>query len=99
MSPEFYAIIGVGASLAGSMVGPAGLILYLIVQVNRRIDRLEDRVDRLEGRIHSLAERFVESIERLREQVHSLVKRVSKLEWMFEAQFGNQPQPADGDEG
>ena len=70
VSPEFYAIIGVGASLAGLMVGLAGLMLYLISQVNRRIDRLEDRVDRLEAGLDRLAERFAESIEQLREQVH-----------------------------
>ena len=38
MSPEFYATIGVGASLAGLMVGIAGVLLYFIIQTNRRID-------------------------------------------------------------
>jgi len=38
MSPEFYAIIGVGISLAGVMIGLTGIVAYLISQTNRRID-------------------------------------------------------------
>ena len=80
MSTEFYAIIGVGVSTLGFLTGLTAVMFYLLGQVNRRIDRLEDRMDRFE-------DRFVESIDLLRQAVHSLDKRVAKLEWMFEAQF------------
>ena len=114
MSPEFYAIIGVGVGLASLGVGLAGLMLYLVNQANQRIDRLEtqttQRIDRLEAqttqridtleahitqRIDRLEDRFIESIDQVREQVHSLDKRVSKLEWMFEAEFGGGSRPSE----
>ena len=90
MTPEFYAIIGVGASLGALIVALAGLTLYLNNQADRRIDRLEMRFDRFE-------ERILESIELLREQVHSLDKRVAKLEWMFEVEFRTRPGPPDSE--
>ena len=124
MSPEFYAIIGVGVSTIGVL---SGLMIFLFSHLNRRIDRLEARVDRLEDttvqrmdrledataqrmnrledtmtqRMNRLEDKFdwlVEQFERLREQVSDLAKRVAKLEWMFERQFGNRPQPPDNDE-
>ena len=80
MSPEMYAIIGVGASLAGLMVGLAGLMLYLIGQVNQRIGRLEGQFDRME-----------ENFDQLVAQVHSLALRVAKLEWMLDAALHGRP--------
>ena len=102
MSPEFYAIIGVGASLAGLMVGIAGVLLYFIIQTNRRIDeqgqridRLEDtftqRVDRLENTFTQRMDRLEDKIDRLLEQTHSLDLRVSKLEWMLDAALHGKP--------
>ena len=41
MSPEFYAIIGVGVSTIGVL---SGLMIFLFSHLNRRIDRLEGRV-------------------------------------------------------
>ena len=86
MSPEFYAIIGVGVSTLGFLTGLTAVMFYLLSQVNRRMDRLEARIDRLE-------DRFVESINLLGERVHSLDKRVAKLEWMFEAEFRGRSIP------
>ena len=54
MSPEFYAIIGVGAALASLTVGLAGLMVYLINQTNRRMDRLEDKIDNLQTQAHGI---------------------------------------------
>ena len=71
MSPEFYAIIGVGISLAGFVTG---LLIFFNNQVNKRFDRLEDRMDRLEAKY-----------EQLMQHTHSLDLRVSKLEWMLAA--------------
>lgn len=93
MSPEFYAIIGVGVGLASLIVGLSGVAFFLISQNSKRMDRLEIRMDRLESRMDRMEERFVESIDLLREQVHTLDKRVAKLEWMFEAEFGRRNSP------
>ena len=51
MSPEFYATIGVGIGLASLAVSLAGVMFFLIVQTNRRLDRLETRMDRLDDRL------------------------------------------------
>ena len=97
MSPEFYAIIGVGVALASLMIGLSGVFLYLIAQTNRRIDRLEVRMDRLETHMERLDGR----IEQLLERVHSLDIRVSKLEWMLDAALYGKPVriPPESDNG
>jgi len=77
MSPEFYAIIGVGISLAGFVTG---LLIFFNNQVNKRFDRLEDRMDRLEAKY-----------EQLMQHIHSLDLRVSKLEWMLAAALQGSP--------
>ncbi len=53
MSPEFYAIIGVGVSTLGFLAGLTAVMLYLLSQVNRRIDRLEDKFDQLLAHSHT----------------------------------------------
>ena len=87
MSPEFYAIIGVGVSTLGFLSGLLAVIFYLISQVNRRVDRLEDTVTQRMNRLE-------DAIDRLQEQVTAFGKRLLKLEWMFEAEFRNQPAPS-----
>ena len=77
MSPEFYAIIGVGVSTTGVL---SGLMIFLFSLLSRRMDRLEQRSDRLE-----------EKFDRLLEQIHSLDIRVSKLEWMLDAALYGKP--------
>lgn len=78
MSPEFYAIIGVGISLAGFVTG---LLIFFNNQVNKRFDRLENRADRMEDRFDRLEAKY----EQLMQSMHSLDLRVSKLEWMLAA--------------
>ena len=101
MSPEIYAIIGVGVGLASLMVGIAGLLLYNISSTNRRIDRLEiqfvQRIDQLEDRMDRLEDKF----DQLMERVHSLDLRVSKLEWMLDAALYGKPVriPPESDNG
>ena len=95
MSPEFYAIIGVGVGLASLIIGVSGIFLYLLSQTNRRMDRLEIRMDRLEDRMERMEDRFVESINLLREQVHSLDKRLARVEWLIEVQLGGRPRPSE----
>ena len=107
MSPEFYAIIGIGVGLASLIVALAGFMFYFVSQVNRRIDRLEERIDRLEGRIDRLEDTFIQrmnrledKIDRLQEQVTDLDKRLMKLEWSrdYEASQQVRPNPPDPEE-
>ena len=95
MSPEFYAIIGVGASLAGLMVGIAGVLLYFIIQTNRRIDEQGQRIDRLENtltqridrvedtltqRIDRLEDTFIQRMNRLEDKIDRLIEQTHSLE-------------------
>lgn len=114
MSPELYAIIGVGVSTLGFLSGLTAVMFYLFSQLNRRIDRLEGRIDRLEERIDRLEERidrledtFIQrmnrledKIDRLQEQVNDLDKRLLKLEWTRDYAASQQlrPNPPDADE-
>ena len=98
MSPEFYAIIGVGVSLAGFMLG---LFLFFNSQIDRRFnqvdarfDRLEDRVDRLEARFDRLEDkidRIQEQIIVLERRIAELEQRVAKLDWMLDAALYGKP--------
>ena len=91
MSPEFYAIIGVGVSTIGLL---SGLMIFLFNLLSRRIDRLEDRIDRLEVRMDRLEdrlERMEDKFEQLLERLHTLDLRVSKLEWMLDAALYGKP--------
>ncbi len=92
MSPEFYAIIGVGVSTIGVL---SGLMIFLFSILSRRMDRLETRMDRLEDKFDRLREQMI-SLER---QLLALVKRVARLEWRFDSEFGNRRQPSANDEG
>ena len=95
MSPEFYAIIGVGASLAGLMVGIAGVLLYFIIQTNRRIDDQGQRIDRMENtltqhiarvedtltqRIDRLEDTFIQRMNRLEDKVDRLIELAHSLD-------------------
>ena len=84
MSPEFYAIIGVGISLAGFVTG---LLIFFNNQVNKRFDRLENWADRMEDRFDRLEAKY----EQLMQSMHSLDLRVSKLEWMLAAALQGSP--------
>ncbi len=91
MSTEFYAILGVGISLASLVIGLSGMTLYLINQTNRRIDRLEDqftsRMDRLEDKI-----------DNLQTQAHGIDIRLAKLEWLVGADSRQRPElPPDAE--
>ena len=51
MSPEFFAIIGVGVALAGLIINGQHVI-------GNRIGRLEDRIAKLEERMNALEQRI-----------------------------------------
>ena len=84
MSPEFYAIIGMGVSTIGVL---SGLMIFLFNILSRRIDRLEARMDRLEDKFDQLQEQVI----LLERQFNALEKRVSKLEWMLDAALYGKP--------
>ena len=108
MSPEFYAIIGVGVSTIGLL---SGLMIFLFSQLSKRMDRVETRIDRLEARIDRLEERIdrlEDKIDRLQEQIIALERRlaeleqrVSKLEWVLDAALYGKPVriPPESDNG
>ena len=102
MSPEFYAIIGVGVSTLGFLSGLTAVMFYFFSQVNRRIDDQGQRMDRLEDTLTQRMDRLEDKIDRLLEQMHSLDLRVSKLEWMLDAALYGKPvklpPEADADE-
>ena len=91
MSPEFYAIIGVGVSLAGFMLG---LFLFFNSQIDRRFgqvdarfdqldarfDRLEDRVGRLEDRVDRLEDTFIQRMNRLEDKIDRLIEQTHSLD-------------------
>ena len=84
MSPEFYAIIGVGASLAGLMVGIAGVLLYFIIQANRRIDDQGQRIDRLEDTLTQRTDRLENTLTQRIDRVEdTLTQRIDRLEDTF----------------
>ena len=91
MSPEFYAIIGVGISTIGVL---SGLMIFLFSLLSRRMDRLEMRMDRLEDKFDRLQDRFdrlQEQMISLERQLLALEKRVSRLEWMLDAALSGKP--------
>ena len=51
MSPEFWAILGVGVTLAGMQ-------WRMYASLNARIDRIEVRMDRIEADLTSVKERL-----------------------------------------
>ncbi len=51
MSPEFYAIIGVGISTVAFV---CGLLIYFNSQTNKRLDKLEDNFSRMGRELNAL---------------------------------------------
>ena len=94
MSPEFYAIIGVGVSVLGFLSGLTAFVFFMFSQLNRRMDRLEVRMDRLDDRMDRLEDKLDRQQEQmiaLERQLLALEKRVSKLEWMLDAALYGKP--------
>ena len=59
MSPEFYAIIGVGSSTLGFLAGLTAVMFYLLSQTNKRLDRLEDKFGEMGREFNSLTLRVL----------------------------------------
>ena len=76
MSPEFYAIIGVGVSLAGFILG---LFLFFNSQTDRRFGQVDARFDQMDARFDQMDARF----DRLEDRVGRLEDRVDRLEDTF----------------
>ena len=58
MSAEFWALLGVGAAMAG-------LQWRMYASLNGRLDRIEGRLDRIEGRMDRMQEDLTSVKERL----------------------------------
>ena len=54
MSPEFYAIIGVGVSTLGFLAGLTAVMFYLLSQTNKRLDKLEGNFSQIGQELNSL---------------------------------------------
>ncbi len=81
MTPEIYAITGVGASLAGLMIGIGGLLLYFINQANRRIDQQGRRIDRMEDTLTQRIDRMEDTLtQRIDRMEDTLTQRIDRLE-------------------
>ena len=101
MSPEFYAIIGVGISTLGFLSGFTAFVFFLFSQLNKRMDQLDARMDRLDARMDRLEtrlDRLEDKIDRIQEQIivlerriAELEQRVAKLDWMLDAALYGKP--------
>ena len=58
MTPEFWAIIGVGAALAGLQWRLYGSLNARMDRIETRMDRIEARIDRIEADLASIKERL-----------------------------------------
>ena len=73
MSPEFWAIIGVGVALAG-------LQWRMYASLNARLDRIEARIDRIEARIDRIEARM----DRIEARVNEIDRRLARVEGQVE---------------
>ena len=58
MTPEFWAIIGVGVALAGLQWRLYGSLNARMDRIETRMDRMEARIDRIEADLTSIKERL-----------------------------------------
>ena len=58
MNPEFWAIIGVGAALAGLQWRMYATLNARMDRIEARMDRIEARMDRIEADLTSIKERL-----------------------------------------
>ena len=80
MSPEFWAIIGVGVALAG-------LQWRLYGSLNARMDRIEARMDRIEVRMDRIEARM----DHMGADLTSIKERLSRIEGWIAGRFGEEP--------
>ena len=83
MSPEFWAIIGVGIALAG-------LQWRLYATLNTRIDRIETRIDTLQRNVDG---RFDTLQRNVNERLNDLDRRLARIEGWIAGRFGEEPVP------
>lgn len=56
MSPEMVSIIGVGIAIMTGMASFAGLVITLLLRLDRRIDRTNERIDHLANEVKAIAQ-------------------------------------------
>ena len=55
MSPEMISIIGVGIAILTGMGSFAGLVITLLLRLDRRIDHTNERIDHLADEVKAIA--------------------------------------------
>ena len=54
MTPDLIAILAMGFANLAAIISMAGILVMLMLRLDRRIDRVEDRFDRVEERLQRL---------------------------------------------
>ena len=80
MSPELWAIMGVGVALAG-------LQWRLYGSLNARMDRIETRMDRIDTRMDRIEAR----IDHMGADLTGIKERLSRIEGWIAGRFGEEP--------
>ena len=80
MSPELWAIIGVGVALAAQQ-------WRLYGSLNARMDRIEARMDRIEARMDRIEMRM----DNMGADLTSIKERLSRIEGWIAGRFGEEP--------
>ena len=75
MSPEMISIIGVGVGLLTALVAFAGIMITLLLRLERRIDRIDARIDGVIAEVSGIAQNQA----RIEQQVKDLVEQVKVL--------------------
>ena len=87
MSPEFWAIIGVGVALAGLQWR---MYASLNAGLNARMDRIEARMDRIDARIDRIEVRM----DRIEADLTSVKERLSRIEGWIAGRFHEETAPS-----
>ena len=80
MSPEFWAIIGVGVALAGQQWRLYATLGARMGPMDARMDRMEARMDRIEARM-----------DRIEADIGSIKECLSRIEGWIAGRFGEEP--------
>ena len=82
MSPEMISIIGVGVGLLTALVAFAGVVITLLLRLERRIDRIDARIDHTNNRIDLVVAEvsvIAQNQARIEQQMKDLVEQVKVL--------------------
>ena len=75
MSPEMISIIGVGVGLLTAFAAFGGVMITLLLRLERRIDRIDARIDGVIAEVSVIAQNQA----RIEQQVKDLIEQVKVL--------------------